>query len=201
VNRAVANASGDAKAGHPPRKGVSYWSAGLAGIGAILALILAYNCIAVVKPGHVGVVTMYSTVIPDQTLPEGVHLISPLQSVHQMYVQTQSNKVAADVPSAEGLIIHLETSLVYHLDPSRAAEVYRNIGYDYVDKVVEPILRSVMREVIATYPASSLATGAREEVARKIQDELKSTLAPRGIIVESVLIRDVRLAANTSPVR
>src|SRR5207237_9727738 len=43
--------------------------------------------------------------------------------------------------------------------------------------------------------ANALYTNARELVQQKIQDELTKRLAPRGMIVENVLLRDVELPA------
>jgi regulator of protease activity HflC (stomatin/prohibitin superfamily) len=62
-----------------------------------------------------------------------------------------------------------------------------------VVRVVEPNLRSTIRSVTSSHSANALYTGAREEVALRIQDDLVKLLGPRGIIVESVLLRDVQL--------
>ena len=43
----------------------------------------------------------------------------------------------------------MDTSLLYHLDPSQAAQLYRKVGKDYVYLTVEPLLRSSIREATA----------------------------------------------------
>lgn len=155
-------------------------------------LILLWSSVARVPTGNVGVLTMFSRVT-GETLPEGLHLINPLKAVHEMSIQTQTQKETASVPSNEGLILTLDTSLIFHLDRNKAAEVYQGIGMDYVEKVVEPNLRSAIRGVTSAHSANALYTGLREEVAQKIQDELVRNLAPQGIIVQSILLRDVQL--------
>ena len=162
--------------------------------GILNALIVLFNCTTRVETGHVGVLTLFSRVT-GEILPEGLHLINPLKAVNQLSVQTQTLKETASVPSNEGLILSLDTTLQYRLDATKAAEVFQKIGRDYVDKVVEANLRSVVREVTASHSASALYTGAREEVANKIQEQLVSALAPRGIYVERVLLRDIQLPA------
>lgn len=161
----------------------------------LLGLIFLFNCITRVETGRVGVLTMFSKVDTSETLSEGLHLINPLKAVHEMNVQTQSKKEAADVPTTEGLMVHLETTLVFHLDRGHAATVYQSIGTGYVETIIEPNLRSAIREITATHSASALYTGAREEVGQKIEAELRRTLVPQGIIIESVLLRDVQLPA------
>ncbi len=161
----------------------------------LLGLIVLFNCATQIDTGHVGVLTLFSKVDIQDTLPEGLHFINPLKAVHKMSVQTQSRKEVADVPTTEGLMVHLETTLVFHLDRGHAAAVYQGIGTGYVETIVEPNLRSAIREVTATHNASALYTGAREEVGQKIEEELRRTLTPQGIIIESVLLRDVQLPA------
>jgi prohibitin 1 len=164
-------------------------------LGVVVALFVVFNCTTRVETGHVGVLTMFSKVDLGDTLPEGLHLINPLKSVHEMSVQTQSIKETASVPSAEGLMLNLDTTLIFHLDRARAANVYQSVGTDYAEKIVDPNLRSAIRGITATHNANALYTGAREEVAQKIEDELKRILAPQGILIESVLLRDVQLPA------
>ncbi len=159
---------------------------------AVVVLILLWSSTTSVATGHVGVLTLFGRVT-GQVLPEGIHLVNPLKDVNKLTIQTQSMKESASVPSNEGLIMSLDTSLLFRLDASQAAHVFQTIGLDYVARVVEPNLRSAIRSVTSAHSANALYTGAREEVAIRIQDELVKLLGPRGIIVESVLLRDVQL--------
>ncbi len=161
-------------------------------IGGILLFILLWSSVTSVPTGHVGVLTLFGRVTGD-VLNEGIHLINPLKANNKMSIQTQTLKESASVPSTEGLIMSLDTSLIFKLDRTKAAQVFQGIGKDYVGVFVEPNLRSAIRSVTASHSANALYTGAREEVAIKIQDELMRALAPRGIVVESVLLRDVQL--------
>src|ERR1700687_5746894 len=161
-------------------------------IGAVLLIFLLFNGVARIPTGHVGVLTRLSRVT-GTVLPEGIHLINPIDSVNEMSVQTQTLKETASVPSNEGLMLSLDTTLQYRLDRDKASEVFQKIGMNYVEKVIEPNVRSAVREVTASHNANALYTGAREEVAQKIQESLVQSLAPQGIFVERVLLRDVQL--------
>ena len=160
--------------------------------GLVVVALLA--SVAYVPAGHVGVVTLFGRVT-GQVLPEGTHLIYPFKTVNRMAIRTVELKEAASVPSEEGLIITLDTSLLFRLDPQKAAEIYRTVGPGYVDVVVEPTLRSAIRTATAAHNANALYTGAREEVAKQVQKELEDKLGPRGIVIESVLLRDIQLPA------
>ena len=95
----------------------------LRGLGLVLLLILLFASVVSVPTGHVGVLTLFGRVT-GETLGEGMHVINPLKSVQRLSIQTQSVKESASVPSNEGLILALDTSLLFHLDRSKAAEVY-----------------------------------------------------------------------------
>src|SRR5438128_6960015 len=92
--------------------------------------------------------------------------------------------------------MNLDTSLIYHLNPEKAAEVYQKIGPNYLTVLIEPNLRSAIREATASHSANALYTGEREMVGKQIYDQVTTQLNARGIIVESVLLRDIQLPAT-----
>jgi regulator of protease activity HflC (stomatin/prohibitin superfamily) len=163
-------------------------------IGLILVVILFFWSVVSIPTGNVGVLTLFGRVT-GETLGEGIHLINPLKSVQKMSIQTQSIKESANTPSNEGLILALDTSLLFHLDRSKAAEVFQKVGQNYAEKIVEPTMRAAIRAATSAHTANALYTNARELVQTQIQDELTTQLAPRGVVVENVLLRDVQLPA------
>jgi prohibitin 1 len=165
------------------------------GILAFVLVILLFASITRVDTGHVGVLTLFGRVT-GETLGEGIHLINPLKTNNEMSIQTQTIKESANVPSSEGLMMSLDTSLIYHLNPDRATEVFQKIGKDYETVVVEPTLRSAIREATASHTANALYTGEREAVAKQIFEQVTTQLNLRGLSVENVLLRDIQLPAT-----
>jgi regulator of protease activity HflC (stomatin/prohibitin superfamily) len=161
-------------------------------IAAIFIVILLFASVAKVPTGHVGVLTLFGRVTGD-VLPEGIHLVNPLKTNNVMSIQTQTMKETATVPSNEGLIMTLDTSLLFRLDPSRAADLYQKVGPMYIERVVEPNLRSVIRAVTSMHTANALYSSERDKVAAQMFSELATEMTKRGIIVESILLRDISL--------
>jgi len=162
------------------------------GVAAFLAVILLFASVTRVQSGHVGVLTLFGRVT-GEVLPEGIHMINPLKSSTEMSIRTQEIKESASVPSAEGLVMNLDTSLIYHLDPEKASAVYQKIGPNYLNVFIEPNLRAAIREATASHTANALYSGERELVAKQIRDQLTTLLGQRGILVESILLRDIQL--------
>lgn len=167
---------------------------GIAVAGFLVALLL-FSSVARVESGNVGVLTLFGRVT-GEVLPEGMHLVNPFKSNNEMSIRTQEIKESASVPSSEGLVLNLDTSLIYHLNPDKAAEVFHEIGPKYLQVLIEPNLRAGIRESTASHTANALYTGEREMVAKQIYEQLAQRIGNRGIVVESVLLRDIQLPAS-----
>jgi prohibitin 1 len=158
----------------------------------IMVAILVGSSTSCVRTGHVGVITRFGRVT-GQTIGEGIHLINPIARVNEMDVKTLEIKERASVPTKEGLIMGVEASVLYHLQPDRAAEVYQRIGLDYANVLLIPNFRSAIRAVTAANSASSLYSDARESIARQILVDVQQQVQPRGIVIENVLLRDLQI--------
>ncbi|MGH9368868.1 MAG: prohibitin family protein, partial [Thermoanaerobaculia bacterium] len=164
-------------------------------IGLILFVVLILGApIAVVPAGHVGVKDFFGRVSPNALGP-GIRLVFPFTRVIKMTIQTQEAKEIAEVPSKEGLVMDLEGSLLYRLDPAKAAEVYKTVGRHYQDILVAPQIRSAIREITASYEAKALYSAAREQIARETFQLFQKMTGDRGVIAEAVLLRKIGLPA------
>lgn len=158
----------------------------------IALAITAVSSTSCIRTGHVGVVTVFGRVT-GRTMGEGIHLVNPISRVHQLDVRTLEIKERTSVPTKEGLIMGIEASVLYHLDPQRAPDVLRSIGVDYANVLLVPNFRSAIRAVTAANSASSLYSDARESIARQILSDVQNQVQPRGILIENVLLRDLQL--------
>ena len=166
---------------------------GFALAGTFIALILAVIQIFTVIPaGSVGVVDFLGNV-SSNTIKSGVNTVNPLAEIFKFSIKTQELKEMMSVPSQEGLSVQLEISLLYSLDPDNASKIYKTVGPNYVDVILIPQFRSVVRGVTAKYDAQALYTAGREILAKQIRDELASLVGPRGILVEAVPLRQIML--------
>ncbi len=164
----------------------------LVAIAAVLLVLLVGNPITVIPAGHVGVKDLFGRVSSD-VLPPGVRIVLPFTRVIKMSIKTREVKETAEVPSKEGLIMDLEGSLLYRLDPEKADDIYRTIGRDYEDIAVHPQIRSAIREITASYEAKVLYSAERERISKETLELFRKTAGGRGIIAEAVLLRKIGL--------
>ncbi len=163
-------------------------------VGA-LALLFVSGCgLTVVEDGQVGVKADFGN-IKDQPLGPGWHLYLPMVSWVEVWnAKTQEIKEVAQVPSSEGLISQLDVSVLYNVPADRAVGVRKTIGRNYRETIVEPYIREAIRNVVSGYAVKALFSDAgRKEIGENILAFLKNKMEPRGIMVQDVLLRDVRL--------
>jgi len=168
----------------------------VAAVVGVLAVVVAFvQLVRIIPAGHVGVVDLFGVVRP-VPLQSGLRLVNPLARVVEMSIKTLEIKETMEVPSKEGLTMQLEVSVLYHLDPPNAPEVYRTVGENFADVILVPQFRSVARGVTASYEAKALYTSAREQLAGQLAQELRGQVEERGIMVEATPLRRIGLPAR-----
>jgi len=158
-----------------------------------LAALVATGCV-VIEDGEVGVSKSFGR-IKDEPVTQGVVIQIPvIRTVETWNVKLQELKETAQVPSSEGLIVGLDTSLLFQVVPDSAPTIRQTIGWNYVDLLVIPYFRSALRDVVSGYPVKKVYSEAgRKDIASKVKEFLQGNLEPRGILVVDVLLRDVKL--------
>jgi regulator of protease activity HflC (stomatin/prohibitin superfamily) len=118
------------------------------------------------------------------------------QGVSQMSIKTQ--KYQADNLSAASKDLQDVTTTIainYKLDPSKASEVFRTIGLDYMEVIAHPAIQEIVKEITAKYNAEDCIV-KRSEVKDAISASLINRLGERGIIVESVNITNFEFSSE-----
>jgi regulator of protease activity HflC (stomatin/prohibitin superfamily) len=162
-------------------------------IAAALLLTLATGCV-VIEDGEVGVSKSFGD-IKDEPVGQGIVIQVPVvRTVETWNVKLQELKETAQVPSSEGLIVGLDTSLLFQVQAASAPEIRKTIGWNYVDRLIIPYFRSALRDVVAGYPVKDIyADKGRREISAAVKESLIGSLQSRGIEIVDVLLRDVKL--------
>jgi prohibitin 1 len=165
----------------------------LVAMALMAVLVLVSGCV-VIEDGQVGVSKSFGSINNDP-VGQGVVLQFPvIRTVETWNTKLQELKETAQVPSSEGLIVGLDTSLLFRVDPAQAPAIRKTVGRNYIDILVIPYFRNAVRDVVSGYPVKNIySESGRKEIASKIKGFLMDNLETRGIRVEDVLLRDVKL--------
>jgi regulator of protease activity HflC (stomatin/prohibitin superfamily) len=160
---------------------------------AILVVAATSGCV-VIEDGEVGVKKSFGA-IADDPVGQGVTIQIPIaRQIETWNVKLQEVKETAQVPSSEGLIVGLDSSLLFQVLPASAPQIRKTIGWNYLDGLVIPYFRNGLRDVVSGYEVKNIyAEEGRREIAGKLLAFMTKSLEPRGIQVVDVLLRDVKL--------
>ncbi|MCG8352450.1 MAG: prohibitin family protein [Chloroflexales bacterium] len=158
------------------------------GVVALIAIIAITNSITIVDAGTRGVLKTFGEVTG--ILNEGLNYRVPfITSVTTVDVKTQRYGSSTSAASSDLQIVTTEVVINYRPEPSSVDQLVREIGTEYVDRVVEPALQEALKAATAEFTAEELIT-RRPEVSTAIQETLRERLSTRGITVEAVAITE-----------
>jgi len=176
----------------------------IAGIVVVL-LGAALSMFKVIDAGQVGVKTLYGKV-DDNVLYSGLNLVNPLVEVTTFDVKTQNYTMSAvhdegskagddaiRILTSDGLEVTIDLSVLFSVTPKDAPRILKEIGDDYLDKVVRPIARTAIRDNAVSYEAVALYSTKRQEFQNKIFAAIEQSFAKRGLKLEQLLVRNVTL--------
>jgi regulator of protease activity HflC (stomatin/prohibitin superfamily) len=114
-------------------------------------------------------------------------------------VQGEGKKLGDDFIEAltkEGLKINLDVTVLFKVDEAKASDIYSSVGLNYQEKIIRPIIRTSIRDVVARYEAKDIYSTKREEASKAIDESIRTEIEKRGFVLENILIRNVALPAN-----
>lgn len=165
-----------------------------------------------IPAGNVGALYDRGTGIQNRVLGEGLNLTIPFwQKVQlfdarlQEYTMTAAPDEGAirrddslDAPTSDGQTVKVDATVLFMIDKSKAPEIWRTIGTDYVNKLIRPFSRSQIRMVISRYTAPEIYSEKRQEAETIMTKEIAELLKDKNIIVDKVLLRAVYFSPEYS---
>lgn len=157
-----------------------------------ISILLLSSC-AVVRQDQIGIKRKWGKITPEVISP-GMRVINPFSTfVIKLPARTVNLEVRANLPSKEGLTILTEISILYHLIPEKAAVILRDAGTDYENTLILPVFRSAVSDVSARFFAKDMHSSKRSQIEKEVQERMSGILLERGFVIESVLMKSVRL--------
>lgn len=165
------------------------------GLIGLVVLVSLFGSFGTVAAGNVGVKTTFGKVVG--TLQPGLYFKLPfIQNVEVMDIQTQKEEVKAVKAASQNLqTVAANVAINYHLDGSKAAEIYQNIGVNYAARVIDPAIQESVKANTAKYTAEQLIT-QRETVRQGIIELLTTKMHQFGIGVDAVNITNFNFSGE-----
>ncbi|WP_017325680.1 prohibitin family protein [Synechococcus sp. PCC 7336] len=179
----------------------------LAGLLFIL-LTVGSQCLLVVPAGARAVIFNSFSGLEATPRGEGFSILLPVIESPIFYdVRTQTYTMASQrsegtvqgddalrVLSSDGQQISLDVSVRYRLDPAKVSHLHQTIGSRYLDKVIRPEVRTVVRNELALHQAIAVFSDEREQIQDAIEAQLASKFADNDLILQDVFLRNVKFS-------
>lgn len=169
---------------------------GLVIIALVVIGVITAAAVQIVNAGHRGVLLHWNAV--DTSIPpleEGLHFVVPFQdTVVNMEVRTLKFVKSTSSASKDLQIVSTEVTINYRPSPDSVNRLYKEVGPDYENRIIQPAIEEVIKQVTANYNAEELIT-KRPLLKSDIEAEISKRLTPFNILTEVVSITDFQFSS------
>ncbi len=176
-------------------------------IGVIAWLLFTFGTYTI-ESGSVGVLSTFGEFSDDIKQP-GLHFMAPgVQNYRIVDVKTQTAHYqgGTDLPDNDGVInrprivvldsknlnIGVEISVQFTPDAEQAKKILVQYGRNYFEKLINPIIRDIVRDIAGQYQAEEIAL-KRSSISNEIREKLSEKFATSPFILNDVQIRNIEL--------
>ena len=161
---------------------------------SLAAFILWQRVVYVVPAGGAGVLyhTLSGGTITDYVYGEGIQLIFPWDrfTIYDTRVQVVLSEFTA--LTNKGLPIQLRLAIRYHPEYDTVGLLHQRVGPDYVAKIVQPQVESVLRRYIGKEEPEAIYTNKEGVLSSIISRAIEET-SEKFVTIEDIIIREVSL--------
>ncbi len=160
-------------------------------ISLLWLIIILFGCFSTIKTGEIGIKTRFGKIV-GSTTNEGIIFKSPIEKVEKINIKVQKyeNKDALSTSTKDMQIVNnIKVSINYQIDGTNVVELYKKVGINYSNTILEPAIQETIKGVISKYTSEELVT-KRSEISLDINNTLNERIKNYGINSVSVAINN-----------
>ena len=154
----------------------------------------ALSALKQIEAGHVGVVYQFGEIVGQRG--EGLQFVAPWQEIRTESIRVQRHRFDnVSGFSSETQDVIVSATVNYQVDPSAVQGLYRTVGPNWFDTLVEPRINQFFKAETVKYKTVDIAPN-REQIRLAVQAELDSALRVYSITVTDLLIDNIDFNAD-----
>lgn len=168
--------------------------------GAVLVFILwvgIHSGIAStrqIEAGHVAIVYQFGSIVGQRD--EGLQFIAPWQSTRTESIQVQRYRFEnVQAFSQETQDVFVVATLNYSVSPGAVQQLYRDVGHNWFDRLVEPRVQDFFKQEVVQYQTVDVAPN-REAIRQNVRERLAEDLNAFSITVDDLLLDEIDFQAE-----
>jgi regulator of protease activity HflC (stomatin/prohibitin superfamily) len=172
----------------------------LISLGLLVCLIVVFffdQIVISIHPGELGVLwrRLGAGTVIDTVYREGMHVILPINKMYIYTIRKQQFTESIDVLTLDGLTVRVKYTARYFLDKDTLPLLHQRVGPDYVNVVVRPDVRSVIRTLFGQYKPEEMYT-SQKAIQLRVSEQAKVRLSARFVMLDDVPIEAITLPAK-----
>lgn len=163
-------------------------------LAGFIIMALSRSIFVYVLPGEIGVrYDPFFGGTQTEVYNEGLVVKFPWDRFYTYEIRLQNSRHIMWALSSEGMGFDIEISVLYRPQPTTLGELHQELGPDYRQRVIEPIVVSTVREVFGRYTSHAVYSTDFETFQDQIAAELSNTAVRDLVEFTSVLIMRLEL--------
>jgi len=165
----------------------------VAAVALFLVWVVVHTASASIRQvpaGNVGVVYEFGSIVGQKG--EGLQFIAPWQTMKRASVQVQRHRFEQVTAfSSETQDVLLTVTVNYQVSPNAVQGLYRNVGPNWFDRLIEARVVNFVKEETVKYASVDVAP-KREQIRQAVRERLTTELRPFSISIADFLIEDIQ---------
>jgi regulator of protease activity HflC (stomatin/prohibitin superfamily) len=155
----------------------------------VAVVVMAFSTFFIVPPGEVAIKTRLGSIVDSYS--EGMHFKLPFfESITKFSIQIQRADIKTQAFSKDLQTMNAHLVVNHRIQKETAVSIYRNLGPNYVENIVDPAVQEVFKAIAARYSAERVIS-ERNDLVMEINKEVKERLTLKEIVVTDISVTDL----------
>lgn len=160
---------------------------------SLFIIITIFSSFTTIKSGEIGLKSRFGQIV-SQTTQEGIQFKVPyVEKVTKVNMKVQKADITSSSATKDLQDVSIAFAINFQLNPDKVMDLYKNVGSNYVETILQPATQEALKNVTSKYTAEELIT-KRSEVSQQIIQDLSAKVSKYGIVINELNITDLNFS-------
>ncbi len=93
--------------------------------------------------------------------------------------------------TSDGQQILVDASVIFQIDPEKMTQVHIEWQNRYINDLVRPQARGIIRDVVSQYRVDEVVSTKRDEMIKELNDRMAAKLSTNGLVLVDFVLRNI----------
>ncbi len=98
---------------------------------------------------------------------------------------------SVEARTSDGQVVKIDASIIFAIDPARVVDVHIMWQDNYVDNLVRPQARGVIRDAVSQFAVEEVYSSKRLDLTKMMEDSMGAKLEEGGLILVDFVLRNI----------